>query len=297
MFVDSKLVKDIAEAVGFDACGISNAEVDNDTILALKNWLAAERNAGMSYMERNIDVRSDLRMLVDGAKSVISVLYSYNTDEQPDRTDFRIAKYSLGRDYHFVLKEKLNQMLTDIKKICPQTEGRAFVDSAPLFERYFAQKSGLGFIGRNKCIINPKLGSFVFIGELVVNFESDYDQPLNQTCLGCNACIKACPTKALTFDGINANKCISYQTIEKKDSIDDDVRQAKGNRIYGCDACQDCCPHNFSAPKKSGIILPEIKAFSPEELESMSNHQFQKKYANTALLRAGRKKILENCNS
>lgn len=297
MFVDSKLVKDIAEAVGFDACGISNAEVDNDTILALKSWLAAERNAGMSYMERNIDVRSDLRMLVDGAKSVISVLYSYNTDEQPDRTDFRIAKYALGRDYHFVLKEKLNQMLEEIKKVCPQTEGRAFVDSAPLFERYFAQKSGLGFIGRNKCIINPKLGSFVFIGELVVNFESDYDQPLNQTCLGCNACIKACPTKALTLDGINANKCISYQTIEKKDCIDDDVRQAKGSRIYGCDACQDCCPHNFSAPKKSGIILPEIKAFSPEELESMSNHQFQKKFANTALLRAGRKKILDNCNS
>ena len=297
MFVDSKLVKDIAEAVGFDACGISNAEVDNDTISALKNWLAAERNAGMSYMERNIDVRSDLGLLVEGAKSVISVLYSYNTDEQPDRTDFRIAKYALGRDYHFVLKEKLNQMLEEIKKVCPQTDGRAFVDSAPLFERYFAQKSGLGFIGRNKCIINPKLGSFVFIGELVVNFESDYDQPLNQTCLGCNACIKACPTKALTFDGINANKCISYQTIEKKDCIDDDVRQAKGSRIYGCDACQDCCPHNFSAPKKSGIILPEIKAFSPEELESMSNHQFQKKFANTALLRAGRKKILENCNS
>ncbi len=147
MFVDSKLVKDIAEAVGFDACGISNAEVDNDTILALKNWLAAERNAGMSYMERNIDVRSDLGLLVEGAKSVISVLYSYNTDEKPDRNDIKIAKYALGRDYHFVLKEKLNQMLTDIKKICPQTEGRAFVDSAPLFERYFAQKSGLGFIG------------------------------------------------------------------------------------------------------------------------------------------------------
>jgi epoxyqueuosine reductase len=297
MFVDSQTIKGIALRVGFDDCGISDAEVDNDTILALKNWLAAERNAGMSYMERNIDVRSDLGLLVEGAKSVISVLYSYNTDEKPDRNDIKIAKYALGRDYHYVLKEKLNQMLEEIKKVCPRADGRAFVDSAPLFERYFAQKSGLGFIGRNKCIINPKLGSFVFIGELVVNFESDYDQPLNQTCLGCNACIKACPTKALTLDGINAANCISYQTIEKKDSIDDDVRQAKGSRIYGCDACQDCCPHNFSAPKKNGIILPEIKAFSPEELESMSNHLFQKKFANTALLRAGRKKILENCNS
>lgn len=294
MFVDSKLVKNIAESVGFDACGISEASVDAENLSALQSWLSKEYNAGMSYMERNIDVRSDLQLLVEGAKSVISVLYSYNTDEHPDRNDFRIAKYALGRDYHFVVKEKLNAMLSEIKKVCPQADGRAFVDSAPLFERYFAQKSGLGFIGRNRCLISPKFGSFVFIGELVVNFETDYDSPTNQTCLCCNACIKACPTKALTFDGINASKCISYQTIEKKDGLDEDVRQAKGNRIYGCDACQDCCPHNFSVPKKSGIILPEIKSFSPEELESMSNHQFQKKFAATALLRAGRKKILEN---
>lgn len=294
MFVDSKLVKNIAESVGFDACGISEASVDAENLSALQSWLSKEYNAGMSYMERNIDVRSDLQLLVEGAKSVISVLYSYNTDEQPDRNDFRIAKYALGRDYHFVVKEKLNAMLSEIKKVCPQADGRAFVDSAPLFERYFAQKSGLGFIGRNRCLISPKFGSFVFIGELVVNFETDYDSPTNQTCLCCNACIKACPTKALTFDGINASKCISYQTIEKKDGLDEDVRQAKGNRIYGCDACQDCCPHNFSVPKKSGIILPEIKSFSPEELANMSNHQFQKKFATTALLRAGRKKILEN---
>lgn len=294
MFVDSKLVKDIAKSVGFDDCGINDALVDDDNISALDLWLTKEYNAGMSYMERNIDVRSDLGLLVEGAKSVISVLYSYNTDERPDRSDIRIAKYALGRDYHYVLKDKLNQMLEEIKKICPQADGRAFVDSAPLFERYFAQKSGLGFIGRNRCLINPKLGSFVFIGELVVNFETDYDSPLDQTCLGCNACIKACPTKAMTFEGINASKCISYQTIEKKDGIDEDVRAAMGNRIYGCDACQDCCPHNFSVPKKSGIILPEIKSFSPEELEKMSNHQFQKKFAATALLRAGRKKILEN---
>ena len=286
MFVDSKLVKNIAESVGFDACGISEASVDAENLSALQSWLSKEYNAGMSYMERNIDVRSDLQLLVEGAKSVISVLYSYNTDEHPERNDFRIAKYALGRDYHFVVKEKLNAMLSEIKKVCPQADGRAFVDSAPLFERYFAQKSGLGFIGRNRCLISPKFGSFVFIGELVVNFETNYDSPTNQTCLGCNACIKACPTKALTFDGINASKCISYQTIEKKDGLDEDVRQAKGNRIYGCDACQDCCPHNFSTPKKSGIILPEIKSFSPEELTNMSNHQFQKKFAATALLRA-----------
>jgi len=294
MFVNSQTIKEIALSVGFDDCGISDASVDDDNISALESWIAKEYNAGMSYMERNIDVRSDLRMLVDGAKSVISVLYSYNTDERPDCSDICIAKYALGRDYHFVIKDKLNAMLAEIKKICPDADGRAFVDSAPLFERYFARKSGLGFIGRNRCLISPKLGSFVFIGELVVNFESDYDAPLDQTCLGCNACIKTCPTKALTFDGINATKCISYQTIEKKDDIDDDVRRVMGNRIYGCDACQDCCPHNFSVLKKSSIILPEIKSLSLEEVVEMSNHQFQKKFADTALLRAGRKKIVAN---
>ena len=194
MFVDSRQIKDIAFRVGFDDCGISDAEVDEVNVVALESWLSKDYNAGMSYMARNIDVRANLNKLVDGAKSVISVLYSYNTDEHPCRTDFRIAKYALGRDYHLVMKQKLNEMLTEIKKICPQADGRAFVDSAPLFERYFAQKSGLGFIGRNRCLISPKFGSFVFIGELVVNFEIDCDAPLVQTCLGCNACIKACQT-------------------------------------------------------------------------------------------------------
>ena len=294
MFVDSQLIKKVATGVGFDACGISDANVDDMTISALKTWIAAEHNAGMSYMEHNIDVRSNLNLLVEDAKSVISVLYSYNTEEKPDCDNFSIAKYALGRDYHNVVKQKLNQMLDEIKDIFPQADGRAFVDSAPLFERYFAQKSGLGFIGRNRCLINPKFGSFVFIGELVVNFETDYDTPINQTCLGCNACLKACPTKALTFDGINAAKCISYQTIEKKGEIDADIKPTIGKRLFGCDTCQDCCPHNFSVPKKNGIILPEIKSFSPDVLESMSNRQFQKKYADTALLRAGRMKIMDN---
>lgn len=294
MFVDSQLIKKVATGVGFDACGISDANVDDMTISALKTWIAAEHNAGMSYMEHNIDVRSNLNLLVEDAKSVISVLYSYNTEEKPDCDNFSIAKYALGHDYHNVVKQKLNQMLDEIKDIFPQADGRAFVDSAPLFERYFAQKSGLGFIGRNRCLINPKFGSFVFIGELVVNFETDYDTPINQTCLGCNACLKACPTKALTFDGINAAKCISYQTIEKKGEIDADIKPTIGKRLFGCDTCQDCCPHNFSVPKKNGIILPEIKSFSPDVLESMSNRQFQKKYADTALLRAGRMKIMDN---
>jgi len=294
MFVDSLLIKGIAQEVGFDACGICDAFVDSNVISSFETWLTKKYNAEMSYMERNIDVRKNLQKLLDNAQSVISVLYSYNTDEHPDRTDFRISKYAIGADYHIVIKEKLQRMLLKIKDICPSAEGRCFVDSAPLFERYFAQKCGLGFIGRNKCLINPKFGSFVFLGELVVNFESNYDTALSQTCLNCNACIKNCPTGALKFDGINANKCISYQTIEKKGNIDDDLINQKGNWIFGCDQCQICCPHNFSIPHKNGIIMPEIKSFSPENLIDMSNNHFRRKYNGSALLRAGRSKILTN---
>ena len=173
MFVESRQIKDIAHRVGFDACGVCDISVDEEVVFTLNSWLNSGCNAEMSYMNRNADVRSNLQLLVAGAKSVVSVLYSYNTDEHPDRSDFRIAKYALGRDYHYVMKEKLNLMLTEIKNICPGADGRAFVDSAPLFERYFAQKSGLGYIGRNRCLISPKFGSFVFIGELIVNFVTE----------------------------------------------------------------------------------------------------------------------------
>lgn len=294
MFVDSGQIKAMALRIGFDACGICDAKVDDTEIVKLKSWLSKSYNAGMEYMSRNIDVRSNPQKLVEGAKSVISVLLSYNTDEKPDQNDFQIAKYAYGRDYHSVLKEKLYELLAAIKQICPDADGRPFVDSAPILERYFAYKAGLGFVGRNRCLISPKFGSFVFIGELVVNFESDYDKPLDQSCLSCNACVKFCPTHALTFDGVDARKCISYHTIENRQDIPEDLRATLGNKIFGCDACQDCCPHNFSVPKKNGILLPEIKSFNPNELEAISNHQFQKKYGETALLRAGRKKILEN---
>lgn len=293
MFVDSGQIKDIALCVGFDACGICDAKVADSEIEELRSWLSKSYNAGMEYMSRNIEVRANTNLLLDGAKSVISVLLSYNTDERPGQNDFQIAKYAYGRDYHLVVKEKLYEMLSEIKQICPEADGRAFVDSAPIFERYFAHKAGLGFIGRNRCLINPKYGSFVFLGELVVNFESDYDRPLEQSCLSCNACIKFCPTHALTFEGVDARRCISYHTIENRDEISEDVNGKLENRIFGCDACQNCCPHNFSVPKKSGILLPEIKTLRLEELESMSNHQFQKKYGDTALARAGRGKIVD----
>lgn len=294
MFVNSGQIKEIAQRLGFDACGICDAIVDESEIAEIHSWLSKSYNAGMEYMSRNIDVRSNPQKLVEGVCSVISVLLSYNTGEKPEQTDFQIAKYAYGRDYHIVVKEKLYQMLAEIKQICPDADGRAFVDSAPLLERFFAQKAGLGFIGRNRCLISPKFGSFVFIGELVVNFESDYDKPLNQTCMSCNACVKFCPTHALTFEGVDARKCISYHTIENRNDIPEDLKSKFGNRIFGCDACQDCCPHNFSAPNKNGILLPEIKSFNPNELEAMSNHQFQKKYGQTSFVRAGRKKILNN---
>lgn len=292
MFVDSGQIKDLARRVGFDACGICDAVVDDSEIARLASWLDKSYNAGMGYMSRNADVRANPGALLDGAKSVISVLLSYNTDEKPEQGGLKIAKYAYGRDYHLVVKEKLCQLLAEIKRICPEAEGRPFVDSAPVLERYFAKRAGLGFIGRNRCLISPKYGSFVFIGELVVNFECDYDRQLVQRCLNCNACVKFCPTHALTFEGVDARKCISYHTIENRDEIPEEVNDKLGNRYFGCDACQDCCPHNISVPKKNGILLPEINAIQLDELESMSNRQFQKKYGETALSRAGREKIV-----
>ncbi len=294
VFVPADFIKELSKNVGFDDCGICDAAVDPKISESLNLWLDKSFNAGMKYMSENIEVRKNPQLLVENAKTIISVLLSYNTDEQIENQNLKIAKYALGRDYHFVVKEKLQTLLTEIQKLYPEVNGRVFVDSAPIFERYFAQKSGLGFIGRNSCLISPKFGSFVFIGEIVTDCESDYDKPLEQSCLNCNACIKFCPTKALTFTGTDANKCLSYQTIESKEPLNPDLRQKLKKNFFGCDICQDCCPHNFSSPKKSGIMLPEIKTFSPDELNTMSNRQFAKKYANTALLRAGRKKIVEN---
>ncbi|MCF0206944.1 MAG: tRNA epoxyqueuosine(34) reductase QueG [Bacteroidales bacterium] len=285
MFVSARQIKDIARQTGFDDCGICSPEIGKQVIDSYNKWISLKYNAGMQYMSKNADIRQNPQMLFEGCKSVISVILSYNTQEEPNCKDFSIAKYALGTDYHIFVKEMLGKMIERLKEIEPSFEGRCLVDSAPIFERHFAEKSGLGFIGQNRCLISPKFGSFVFLGEILTNIESDYDEPLSQNCLNCGLCLQNCPTQALTKDGIDANRCLSYLTIEHKGEIPAEIKSRQGKRIFGCDACQDCCPHNSSVPLKTGIIIPEVQNFSLDEIRGMSGKQYQKKFAKSALSR------------
>lgn len=227
----------------------------------------------MAYLENYFDKRLDPRLLVDDAKSVISVLFNYYTDEkQLDPEAPIISKYAYGKDYHYVIKEKLNQLFDFIKGLEENLTGRVFVDSAPVLERAWAKKAGIGWIGKNGMLINKKIGSFVFIAELIVNLELDCDTPINEYCGTCTRCIDACPTNAIIADKIiDGSKCISYLTIELKGEIPEKFKGKFQNRVFGCDICQDVCPHNSKAK------LHEHEGLKPLQglLEMNKNHWYQ----------------------
>lgn len=291
----SEQIKIIAQQLGFDDCGICSAEVDTSEFEKFSLWLSKGYNYKLEYMANNVDLRRNPSLLVENAKSVISVILSYNLSDEAMNCAFRIAKYAYVNDYHQTVKSKLYLLLDGIKKIMPEMNARCFVDSAPVLERYFAQKAGLGFIGRNRCLISPKFGSWIFIGEIICDAELDYDAPNTDSCMNCGKCLESCPTKALSEEGIDCSKCISFHTIESKDDLPEEISSAEPKTVFGCDECQICCPHNRNIIAKDGKIIDEIKNFNPAEILAMSNHQFEKKFRNTSLLRAGRKKILKNC--
>jgi len=215
----------------------------------------------MAYMENYFDKRLDPRLLVDNAKSVISVLFNYYTnDKQADPEAPIISKYAYGNDYHFIIKEKLNQLFDFIKSHHENLTGRIFVDSAPVLERAWAKKAGLGWIGKNGMLINKKIGSFVFIAELIINLELDYDTPVNEYCGTCTRCIDACPTGAIIEDKIiDGSKCISYLTIELKAEIPSEFKGKLQDRVFGCDICQDVCPHNSKATQHQDEELKPLQ--------------------------------------
>lgn len=295
---NSSYVKGLAMSVGFDKCGISHAEVKDSHISFFKNWLKLEYHAEMDYMVNNKDLRKYPSKLLKNAKSVISVILNYNTNENLKNQRYNVSKYALVNDYHAVMRSKLEELLTAIKNKTPKINARIFIDTAPVLERYFAMSSGLGFIGRNTCLINPDFGSWVFIGEIITDVEPDfYDSPIHFDCGECQLCVKACPCGALSKYGLNANKCISYHTIENKNNTPDMVAEKITNQVFGCDICQNVCPHNkiIDLPHSQ---LPSISAkldkLNPEELNNLSNREFNRRFENTSLLRAGRKKIIEN---
>jgi len=246
----SSIIKQEAKRLGFDFCGISKAEFLEEEAPRLESWLKNGMHGKMEYMENHFDKRLNPKLLVDDAKSVVSLMYNYYPEQIQNTKAPKISKYAYGKDYHDVIKEKLKEFLNTLKEKIGDITGRAFVDSAPVLDKAWAKKSGLGWIGKNANLINKQQGSFFFIAELIIDVELEYDGPIKDYCGTCTKCIDACPTNAIVEPFIvDGSKCISYLTIELKDAIPNEFKNKMDNWAFGCDVCQDVCPWNrFSVP-------------------------------------------------
>lgn len=278
---------------GFDACGVSTAEALVGEVEHLSDWLANGMHGEMGYMERNFEKRIDPTILVEGAKSIISVLAYYNPGSPSVSTvPPKISRYALGIDYHVVVKDMLFNLLELIRIEFGNVTGRAFVDSAPVLERAWAEKAGLGWIGKNGLLITQKLGSYVFIGELIVDLEIEPSNAIAPNrCGTCTKCVDACPTGAIVVPKVvDARKCISYLTIEKKSSLTEEEKNVLNGWCFGCDICQEICPWNAKKKETTNErlkILPKITNLSPENLIYMSEAEFSTTYQQTSILRSG----------
>lgn len=294
------LIKQISAAYGFDYCGIAKAERLDDDARRLEAWLKAGMHGNMQYMENHFDLRIDPTKLVPGAKSVITLIKNYYPGDTNAKDDLKISKYALGKDYHTVIKSNLKNLINELQQKIGEFNGRGFVDSAPVLERSWAQKSGLGWIGRNGNLITKNSGSFFFIATLIVDIGLTYDDPFAKDfCGNCRRCIEACPTEAILPNKvINGSKCISYFTIELKEEIIPDEMKGKfSDWMFGCDICQDVCPWNrFSKAheEKEFSPIPEILNFTSGDWESLTEEAFKKIFKNSALSRAKLKGIQRN---
>ena len=288
---NSLLIKKTAQQLGFLYCGIAKAEKLTDDARRLEDWLQKGMHGNMQYMENHFDLRIDPRKLVPGAKSVITVLQNYFPEKKQTTGSPRISKYAFGKDYHEVIRSKLKIFLSILNKNIGEIHGRGFVDSAPILERAWATKSGLGWIGKNGNLITKKSGSFYFIATLVVDIELYYDDPFAKDFCGtCRKCINACPTEAILENKIvDGSKCISYYTIEFKDTlIPNEMKGKFENWIFGCDTCQDVCPWNrfsFSNDEIQFTPIPEILNLSTKEWEEITEDGFNKIFKESPLRR------------
>lgn len=276
--------------LGFLSCGISKVEFLEQEAPKLEKWLSENRNGKMQYMENHFDKRLNPALLVDGAKSVVSLLLNYYPNETQKQGTFKISKYAYGQDYHFVIKEKLKELLHSIQENIGEVGGRVFVDSAPVLDKVWAQKSGLGWIGKNSNLISKKVGSFFFIAELILDIELEYDNPTTTDhCGSCTKCIDACPTEAIIAPYVvDGSKCISYFTIELKENIPSEVKGKFDDWIFGCDVCQDVCPWNrFSSPHSEKLLNPnnDILNFSKNEWLDITQETFSKVFQKSAVKR------------
>ena len=286
----SESIKSKAKALGFLSCGISKADFLEEEAPRLEQWLNQNHHGEMAYMANHFDKRLDPRVLVPGAKSVVSLLLNYHTKEkQTDVEAPKIASYAFGDDYHNVIKDKLKQLMSFIHQEIGEVGGRVFVDSAPVMDKAWAAKSGLGWIGKNTNLISKKTGSFFFIAELILDLELEHDHPATDHCGSCTACIDSCPTDALLAPyQIDGSKCISYVTIELKNEIPTDFQGKMDNWAFGCDICQTVCPWNrFATPHSEPAFNPpaELLSLSKNEWEEMTQEVFSVIFKNSAIKR------------
>ena len=294
------IVKQLATQLGFDFCGISKAGFLEEEAPRLEDWLKKDYQGKMGYLENNFDKRLDPTKLVPGAKSVISLIYNYYPEEDLATDDnYKIAKYAYGKDYHFVIKDKLKHFFELLKgQIGNDIDGRVFVDSAPVHERAWAAKSGLGWIGKNSLLLNKRMGSFFFLAEIISDLELEEDGPVQDHCGSCTRCIDACPTDAIIDPYvIDSNRCISYLTIELKEELPVGYEEKMEGWVFGCDICQDVCPWNrHSRPHQESAFEPHQKLSTQQkqDWEELTEETFRVIFKNSAVKRTKFKGLARN---
>ena len=295
----TEIIKKKAVELGFSSCGISQARFLKEEEKKFEDWLNHGYHGSMDYLNKNFDKRLDPRKLVDGSKSVISLTYNYYPPKKlVGKNNFIISKYAYGKDYHKILKKKLRKLFFFMKENIGNIEGRVFVDSAPVHERAWAKLSGLGWIGKNSLLINKKMGSYFFIAEIISDLDLEYDSPISDMCGKCTRCIDACPTDAITkAQVIDAQKCISYLTIENKKKIPKELQKNMNGYIFGCDICQEVCPWNrFSKPHNEESFLPnkEIKKYRKKDWIELTEETFNIIFKGSAIKRTKYKGLKRN---
>ena len=285
----TQLIKTEAKRLGFLSCGISKAEFLEEEAPRLERWLEKNMHGEMRYMENHFDKRLNPTKLVDDSKSVISLLLNYYPNQEQTSSSYKLSKYAYGTDYHFVIKEKLKELLEFINNNIGEVSGRAFVDSAPVLDKVWAARSGLGWIGKHSNLLTQQVGSFYFVAELIVDLELEYDTPTTDHCGTCTACIDACPTEAIVEPYVvDGSKCISYFTIELKDNIPNEFKGQFDDWMFGCDVCQDVCPWNrFSKAHNEPLFNPhpELLSMTKKDWEEITQETFSKVFKKSAVKR------------
>jgi epoxyqueuosine reductase len=298
----TKKIKAKAHEIGFDLIGIARPRNLDEHQDVLNKWISEGMNADMHYLGRDIHKRTDPSFLLDGVKSVIVTGSSYFPSERQGGDGIPVlSKYAYGKDYHVVIGEKLNKLFTYILSLEPEAKGRVCVDSSPILEKAWAKEAGIGWPGRNSIVINKDFGSFIFLGEILLDIELGYDKPYPEDlCGNCNLCRNACPTRAINDNRtINSNKCISWLTLENKNEIPEEFNDSFNDKVYGCDICQDACPYNKNAICSNNPdfrLSDNLKNLKREDFEKLTFEHFDKIFENSSIKRLTYKRFMRNIN-